>query len=94
MLQLIKPTSSKTLLQYQDKTGNILEKEIEKIAKNYSAYVIAFLEPLYAYREELELDTFFNLRLLPRIQEISSFTTQNKDLHSMFKEPNKEFILL
>lgn len=94
MLQLIRPTSSKTLIQYQDKTGNILTKEIDKIAKNYSAYVIAFLEPSYAYREELDLNTLFNLRLLPHIPEKSNFIINCPELHSTFKEPNKEFILL
>jgi len=95
MLRLVKPMSSKVLLEYQNKTGNIFMKEVDKIAKQYSAYTIAYLEPTYGCPEELDLEVFFNLRLLPNIQKrkIIGYKTKNH-LSPIFKELSKEFILL
>lgn len=95
MLQLKKPLSTSILITYQNKTGNIYEKEIEKITKEYSAYVIAYLEPMYACPNELELDVFFSQRLLPNIKEKQTIAyVSQKYLSPMFQEPTKELIVL
>lgn len=66
-----RPPKVKDFTYYQDVNGEIPKTIVESFVKYYVAlYILYVRETPYLYQDELFLDVFFNLRLLPNIEEL------------------------
>jgi hypothetical protein len=66
-----RPKQIKDFIYYQDVNGEIPKSIVESFLQYYAAlYILYVREAPYLYQEELFLDVFFNLRLLPNIEEL------------------------